>query len=300
MSTLQLSVTPFAPDKDFSVYGASYIGRPVSNTAMFISKKVQSLLSALETVKECLVFAEIGLEVPEELKRTHAFVFTQHPQMEYARFATRFAEERAKAERQLKFNLTEAGYYICEDSTVGAGALIEPGCVIGPDVKIGRNARILAGAVVRRATIGENVLINENAVIGANGFTMAEEEDGDKFRIPTLGRVIIGNNVEIGAHNNISCGSGGNTIIEDNVKLDALVHIGHDVHLSQNVEITAGATLGGFVEAGEKTYIGLGSILKNRITIGEHATIGMGAVIGKAVESGVTVIGNPSRIFMKN
>ena len=299
MSSLQLSVKPFAPDKDFRISGASYIGRPVSNTAMFISKKVQSLLSALKTVKECLVFAEIGLEVPEELKRTHAFVFTPHPQMEYARFATRFAEERAKAERQLKFNLTEAGYYICEDSTVGAEALIEPCCVIGPDVKIGRNSRILAGAVVKRATIGDNVLINENAVIGANGFTMAEEEDGNKFRIPTLGRVIIGNNVEIGAHDNISCGSGGNTIIEDNVKLDALLHIGHDVHLSMNVEITAGATVGGFVEAGEKAYIGVGSVLRNRIKLGERAFIGMGANVTKSVEAGLIVAGNPAKPFAK-
>ena len=58
MNGLQLSVKPFAPDKDFFVSGASYIGRPVSNTAMFISKKVQGLLSALETVDNCLIFAE--------------------------------------------------------------------------------------------------------------------------------------------------------------------------------------------------------------------------------------------------
>ena len=340
---MQLKVSDFCPDlavnkdfsdnkdfsankdftsKDFIITGTSYIGRPRSNTAMFITKKVERLLPALNDVTECLVFAEEGVNITSELAHRHAFSFSQKPQLEYARFATIFAEERAKQEQKLKFKLITdcdsgsgcssgsindrsygcvlgSGYYICEDSEIEAGCYIEPGCVIGPDVKIGKNARILAGAVIKRSTIGDNVLINEQAVIGANGFTMAEDEDGNKFRIPTLGRVIIGNNVEIGVHDNISCGSGGNTVLEDNVKLDALVHIGHDVHLRKNVEITAGSTLGGFVDAGETTYIGLGSILKNRITIGEHATIGMGAVIGKTVEAGVTVIGNPSRVFMK-
>lgn len=314
--------------KDFIITGTSYIGRPRSNTAMFITKKVERLLPALNDVTECLVFAEEGINITSELAQRHAFSFSQKPQLEYARFATIFAEERAKQEQKLKFKLITdcgsvsdcgcdcgsdsdcssnsdgdrscdcvlgSGYYLCEDSEIGSGCYIEPGCVIGPDVKIGKNARILAGAVIKRSTIGDNVLINEQAVIGANGFTMAEDEDGNKFRIPTLGRVIIGNNVEIGVHNNISCGSGGNTVLEDNVKLDALVHIGHDVHLHKNVEITAGSTISGFVEAGDKVYIGPGSAFKNRISLGAEAFIGVGSCVMKSVEAQSMVAGNPAR-----
>ena len=158
---------------------------------------------------------------------------------------------------------------------------------------------ILAGAVIRRSIIGDCFIANEHAVVGANGFTMADDEDGNKYRIPTMGRVIIGNNVEIGSHNNISCGSGGDTVIEDNVKLDSLIHVGHDVHLHKNVEVTAGVTFGGFVNAEEGTYVGVGSVLRNRITLGEHSFIGMGSNVTKSVEAGVVVAGNPAKPFNK-
>lgn len=286
--------------KHFDVIGMSYIGAPRSNTAMFITKKVGHLLSALESVSECLVFAETGIDVPNDLNKRHAFSFSEKPQLAYARFANEFAEARFEEEKKLKFKLTSAGYYVSEDVSIPNDAYIEPGCIIGPDVHIGRKARILAGAVVKRATIGDYFIANEHSVIGANGFTMAEDEEGNKTRIPTLGRVIIGNHVEVGVYNNISCGSGGDTILEDNVKLDALIHIGHDVHLHKNVEVAAGVTFGGFVDAGEGTYVGVGSILRNRITLGEHAFIGMGSNVTKSVEAGIVVVGNPAKPFNKN
>ncbi len=285
--------------KSFDIIGMSYIGAPRSNTAMFITKKVEHLLSALGSVDECLVFAEAGIKVPERLAEKHAFHFSEKPQISYARFANEFADARFEEEKKLKFNLVPSGYYVCEDVDIPEDAYIEPGCVIGPDVQMGKNARVLAGAIVRRSTIGDDFIANEHAVIGANGFTMAEEESGDKTRIPTLGRVIIGNRVEIGAHNNISCGSGGDTILEDNVKLDALVHIGHDVHLHKNVEVTAGVTFGGFVDAGVGAYIGVGSVLRNRITLGEHSFIGMGSNVTKSVEANIVVAGNPAKPFNK-
>lgn len=296
---MKLNVSRVVPEKHFDIVGMSYIGAPRSNTAMFITKKVEHLLSALDGVTECLVFAEEGVTVSEKLMASHAFHFSTAPQLAYAKFATQFAEARFEEEKKLKFDLMPGGFNVSSDVIVPSDAYIEPGCVIGPDVQIGKNARILAGAVIRRATIGDDFIANEYAVVGANGFTMAEDNEGNKIRIPTLGRVVIGNQVEIGAHNNISCGSGGDTILEDNVKLDALIHIGHDVHLHKNVEVTAGVTLGGFVDAGEGAYIGVGSVLRNRINLGEHSFIGMGSNVTKSVEAGVVVAGNPAKPFNK-
>ena len=292
---VKLSVSKFCNNKNFYIIGVSYIGKPQSNTAMFISKKVEYLLSALEQVNECLVFVEEGIEISYLLKEKHAFVFSSKPQRDYARFATIFAEERFREERNLKCCLTEKGFYLFEDSHFGENAYIEPGCIIGPDVTIGNNARIFAGCIIRRATIGDNFLANENAVIGANGFTMSEDEVGNRLRIPTLGRVIIGNNVEIGAHDSISCSTAGSTIIEDNVKLDALIYIGHDVHLHKNVEISAGADLGGFIEVGEKTIVGLGATVRNRIGLGKNSFVGMGSNVVKSVKEGIIVVGNPAK-----
>ena len=292
-------VNRIVPGKRFSVGGASYIGAPKSNTAMYITKKVEHLLGALVSVSECLIFAESNIEVPAEIAEKNAIVLTSNPQLAYARFATQFADERFAEERKLEFSQTDEGYFIGGDCEIGENAYIEPGCVIGPDVQIGKNAVILAGIVIRRATIGDNFYANEHAVVGANGYTMAVDETNNKLRIPTLGRVIIGDNVEIGAHDNVSCGSSGDTVIEDNVKIDALVHIGHDVHLHRNVGITAGGIIGGFDELGDHSYVGINAVLRNRITVGDRAVIGMGSTVTKSVDADVTIAGNPAKLLAK-
>ena len=105
--------------------------------------------------------------------------------------------------------------------------------------------------------------------------------------------------MEIGTQNNVSCGSAGDTIIEDNVKTDSLIHIAHDNHLHKNVEVTAGVTFAGFVEAGEGAYIGVGSVLRNRITLGERSFVGMGSNVTRSVEAGTVVAGNPAKPFVK-
>lgn len=294
---MEISVSRYSGNHSFGITGASYIGAPRSNTAMFVSKKVGHLISALANVKQCLVFAEEGLEVPESILVDHCFVFSQNPQGAYAAFTKTFFAEEEKANEAAGYTLSSNGAYISNSATIGRNAIIEPGVVIGPNVVIGDDARIYSGAVIKNTVIGDRVVINEKAVIGANGFTMANDENGDKIRIYSLGKVIIGNDVEIGAHDNVSRGSGGNTVIEDFVKVDALVHLGHDVHLHKNVEITAGAIVGGFVEAFDGAYIGINAVIRNRVSLGAHSFVGMGATVTKSVPDGVTVVGNPAKPF---
>lgn len=285
---------------DFEVGAPSYIGNPKSNTIMFITKKIEYLLETLYNVKDCLVFAEEGMKVDDELRTRHCFVMSKNPQLEYAEFMGVFERERQRKESAIKILFKEPGYYISETATVGENIYIEPGCFIGHNVKIGNNARILYGSVIKNAVIGDGFLCNEYAVIGANGFNMIEDLDGNKMRIPSLGRVIIGSNVEIGAYNNVSCGSGGDTIIEDWVKIDAHVHIGHDVRLKENTEITAGAIVGGFVETGEYSYIGINATIRNRLNLGAKSFVGMGAVVTKSILPNDTVVGNPAKVFKKD
>ncbi len=292
---MKFEVKRIVLNKNFLIEGLSYIGAPKCNTAMFITKKVETLLSALNNVNECLVFAETGIVVPEVLMDKHVFCFSKSPQLEYTQFANQFAEERFEEEKNLKLIQNEKGYYVTEDVIIPDDAYIETGCQIGPDVRIGKNARIFKGCVIKHSSIGDNLLANEYAVIGSNGFTMTDDENGNKIRIPTLGKVIIGDNVEIGTHDNISCGSGGDTVIEDHVKIDALVQIGHDVHLYKNVEIASGTIIAGFAEIKSGTFIGINSSIRNRITVGENAYISMASAVMKAVESKIKVVGNPAR-----
>lgn len=296
---MKLNVNTYSETHSFEVVGASYIGDPKPNTAMFVSAKVGHLIEALNSVSECLIFAETGLEVSDELLERHCFVFSPNPQGAYAQFTQAFFEAMESEEAGIGYEMSENGAFISRTARIGSHAHIEPGVVIGPGVIIGDHARIYAGAVIKHAIIGDHVIINEKAVVGANGFTMANDPNGDKIRICSLGKVRIGNHVEIGAHDNISRGSGNDTVIEDHVKIDALVHIGHDVHLYKNVEITAGAVIGGFVQAQEGAYVGINAVVRNRITLGKGCFIGMGATVTKSVSEGLTVVGNPAKKFEK-
>lgn len=281
---------------DFEIDGPSYIGRPVSNTFMFVTKKIENQIVNLRKIKNCLVYAEEGILVDDELKKTNCIIETKNPQLEYTKFALLFEKEKTSFNSSRKYS--EIDGFICgENVTIGKNTIIEPGCFIDHDVRIGNNCRILSKAIIRNSIIGDNVLVNENALVGSNGFNMTEDENGNKIRIPTLGKVVISNNCEIGAFDNISCGSGGNTFLDEYVKLDALVHIGHDVQLFRNVEITAGCVIGGFVEIYEGGYVGINSVLRNRIKIGKKAFVGMGAVVTKSVDDGITVVGNPAKPF---
>ncbi len=294
---MMFDVRKISEDHSFMIKGVSYVGRPKSNTAMFVTKKVEHLVTMLQSVNECLVFAEDGIEVSESLMTTHCFVFSDSPQAEYAKFTESLYKDEEKNNSQYEYVNKGNGIFISTTASIGHNSVIEPNVVIGPGVIIGDNARLCSGAVIKNAIIGDNVIINDNATIGANGFTMAVDEQGNKIRIFSLGKVVIGNNVEVGAHDNISRGSGGDTVLEDYVKIDAHVHIGHDVHLHKNVEITAGVVVGGFVEAMENCYIGINSVIRNRIVLGKGSFIGMGATVTKSVDDDITVVGNPAKPF---
>lgn len=277
------------------IEGVSYIGNPISHTVMFLTKKVEALLDNLSKVSGCLVFVETGVVVTDDIRNQHCIVFSNRPQYEYARYVTLLYESKFEKDKQRSYSLTPEGYYIGENVRIGEGAYIEPGCLIGHDVVIGKNVRIYSGARIKYAVIGDECIINENAIIGASGFTITDDAEGNKYRIPSMGQVVIGNYVEIGAGCNVSRGSGGNTTIEDYVKIDALVHVAHDVYLHENVEITGGVILGGYVNIEKQSFLGSGAIVKNRLDIEERAMVGIGSVVMKCVSADEMVLGNPAR-----
>lgn len=298
MSELNLHI--LKEERGMEISSASYIGSPNNSTVMFITKKVEHLLCNLQYTEGCLIFTESTIDVPDNLRKKNLFIFTDAPQKEYAQFVEEIAIQREKRNSNRKYTLAKEGYYIGESVSIGEGSLIEPLCFIGHDVVIGKNARIKSGARIKNAVIGDDFIAGENCIIGTDGFTMTDDEDKNKIRIPTLGKVIIGNHVEIGGLTNVSSGSGENTVIEDHVKIDALVHIGHDVHLSKNVEIPAGAIIGGFVNMEEGAYVGINAVLRNRITLGRNSFVGMGAVVTKNVPEDTMVVGNPAKPLIKN
>jgi len=142
--------------------------------------------------------------------------------------------------------------------------------------------------------VGSCFKVGTNTVIGGEGFGFAK--DGDKWiRMPHIGRVIIGDNVEIGSNCTIDRGCLDNTIIGNGVKIDNMCHIAHSCKIGDNTIITAGVIFSGSVTVGKNVWIAPNSTIKNGITIGDNAFIGIGSNVIKDVPEGATVYGNPAR-----
>lgn len=142
--------------------------------------------------------------------------------------------------------------------------------------------------------IGMHCDIHADAVIGKAGFGYHKGK-----RVPHIGGVHIGHEVEIGAHTCVDRGTLGATVIGDNTKVDNLVHIAHNVRIGYRCTIVAGTVIGGSAVIGDDVYIGINASIKNKVRIGNGATIGMGAVVLRDVPAGETWVGNPARKLEK-
>lgn len=167
---------------------------------------------------------------------------------------------------------------------IGASCVIGPGTVIRPHVTIYDNVRV-----------GANCRINSGTVIGADGFGYERNSFGELEKFPHIGGVVIGDDVEIGSNTSIDRGSLGDTRIESGARIDNLVHISHNVQVSEDAAVIALSMLGGSVSVGKGAWIAPGAVIMNQIAVGEHATVGLGAVVVKHVASHQTVMGSPAQ-----
>ena len=134
--------------------------------------------------------------------------------------------------------------------------------------------------------------IHPTAVIGSQGFGFERDADQHPVRLPHIGGVKLGADVEVGAHSCIDKGTVGDTVIGDRVKIDNLVHIAHNVTVGDDTLIAASAMIAGSVTIGERVWIGPGAVVSNGVTIGDDAKVSLGAVVVKDVLPGETVTGN--------
>lgn len=185
---------------------------------------------------------------------------------------------------------------ISPDAEIGKDVQIGPFCVIGRGVKIGAGTRIQPGSIIEWAEIGPDCRIGSNTTIGGSGFGYEDDPiSGQVIGFPHIGRVRIGARVEIGASTCVDRASIGETVIEDDSKIDNLVHVAHNVHIGKRSKIVAMTIIGGSVRIGDDCWIAPGASIRDWRDIGSRALVGLGAVVTKDVASGDTVIGNPAR-----
>jgi UDP-3-O-[3-hydroxymyristoyl] glucosamine N-acyltransferase len=168
-----------------------------------------------------------------------------------------------------------------EDVVVGDGTTIGTGCSLGDAVEIGAHCRLDANVTIYAGTtVGDRVIVQAGAVLGSEGFGyIRDAETGRYEQFPQVGRLIIEDDVDVGANSTIDRGALDETRIRRGAKIDNLVHVGHNVQIGQDVVIAAQTGLSGSVVVEDNVIMG------GQVGIGDHAYIEAGAILG--AQSGV-------------
>lgn len=193
---------------------------------------------------------------------------------------------------------------IDRDVHIEDGVYVGPGCVIGSNVVIGCSSRLVANVTLCHGVrIGKYTLLHPGVVIGADGFGIAND-NGLWLKIPQIGSVHVGDNVEIGANTTIDRGALDNTVIEEGVKIDNQVQIGHNTRIGAHTAIAGGAMIAGSVTIGKRCMIAGATAITGHIEITDDVVItGMSGVSNSikkpgTYSSGISIMDN--KIWRKN
>lgn len=186
------------------------------------------------------------------------------------------------------------GCIIENNVRLGSGVQLAGGCYLGDGVSIGLQGRVAANVTIcHGVTIGDRVVIHPGVVIGSDGFGLADEE-GRWLKVPQLGSVNIGNDVEIGANTTIDRGALDETIIEDGVKLDNLIQVAHNVVIGAHTAVAGCVGISGSAKIGRHCMIGGGVGIVGHLEIADHVTVtGMSMVTKSITRKGVYSSGLP-------
>lgn len=213
-----------------------------------------------------------------------------------------------------KFALAKIGNYFFMPKPVAG---IHPTAIIHPEASIGSGVSIGAYSVIGKAVIGDDCVIDCNvriydgvqigqgcdikagAILGGAGFGFERDEDGNKFRFPQIGGLIIGDYVEIGGNTCIDRGALSDTVIGDYTKINNLCHIAHNNKIGRNVTITGCVNVSGSNVIDDNVWIAPNASVRGFIHLGERCILGMGAVATKNIPAGETWVGNPARKLEK-
>ncbi len=185
--------------------------------------------------------------------------------------------------------------YIGPDTVIGPGTEIHANVTVYHDVVIGRDCLIHSGVVIReKVVIGDRVIIQPGAVIGADGFGFTRDGQGRPIKIPQVGRVIIGNDCEIGAGTCIDRSTLEETVLADGVKLDNLVQVGHNVIIGPGTAISAQTGIAGSSRIGSQVIMGGQVGIADHLSIADRVMIAAQCgVTGSVKTEGAVIAGSP-------
>jgi UDP-3-O-[3-hydroxymyristoyl] glucosamine N-acyltransferase len=196
---------------------------------------------------------------------------------------------------RLEHNVTvDAGAVIGPNAEVGSGTIIGPQAVIGPNVRVGRDCSIGAGVCLLNAFVGNRAILHSGAKVGQDGFGFAMGPDGHR-KVPQVGRVIIQDDVEIGANTTVDRGASRDTIIGEGTKIDNLVQIAHNVVVGRHCVIVAQVGIAGSTTLEDYVVLGGQVAVIGHVTIGKGAQIAATSRVNSDVPPGVRWGGTPAK-----
>ena len=178
----------------------------------------------------------------------------------------------------------EAHVVVGERVQLGKNVVLHAGCVIGDDVSIGEGSVLHPNVVVYpRCVIGARAIVHSGAVIGSDGFGFAKE--GERWiKIPQIGRVVIGDDVEIGANTSIDRGALDDTVIGDGVKLDNQIQIAHNVRIGDHSAMAGCVGVAGSTQFGKRCTVGGAGMISGHLEIGDDVHVSAGTLVAKSLK----------------
>ena len=238
----------------------------------------------------------LAIVVPEyEGKIRCSYVISNNPRLSFIRIVTEFFTDRPAP-------VISPSAYVSPEAKIGVGVSIGSGCVIEGDVTIGDGTILYPNVTITgKVKIGSRGVRKSGAVIGQSGFGYERDEEGVPVAFPHTGGVRIGDNVSIGANTSIDRATIGETVVEDNVKIDNLTQIAHNCHIGESCIITGGELISGGTILGKQCWISPNATIIQHTVVGDHATIGMGAIVVRnKVKANSVLLGNPAKLIGTN
>ena len=279
-----------------SLQDAAQGSRPLNDVAP-LDRATQTDISFFDNVKYIEQFANsdagacfVRAKYADQAPKSMVVLVTEDPYRCYALTAQRFYPAPKAASGIARTATIDPTATIGKDAAIGPGAVIGVNAILGDRVSIGANAVVGNGvsigddssigpvSTLSHCMVGKQVIIHRGVHIGQDGFGFALGRDGH-VKVPQLGRVIIGDDVEIGSGTCVDRGTGPDTVIGDGTKIDNLVQIGHNVNIGKRAVVVAQVGISG------STRIGDGAVIGGQVGIAGHLKIGAGSKV--AAQSGV-------------
>jgi len=270
--------------------------------ASFLDNRRYAAQLAATRAGAVVLAEEFAARLPEGT----AAIVTPTPYLGFARLAARLHPPRAPRPGIHPLAAIDPGAVIgpgCEIgpfAVVAAGAEIGAGCVIGPHavvgegVVLGEGCRIGAHATLSHCIAGRGVVLHPGARVGQEGFGFAVTPEGRFETVPQLGRVLLGDFVEVGANSCVDRGSQGDTVLGPGTRLDNLVQIGHNVRTGRACVIVAQVGISGSASLGDGVQLGGQAGVTGHLHVGDRARVGAQAGVMNDVPPGSDVVGSPA------